>query len=206
MKIIVISDTHGTHRELKIPAGDVIIHAGDITDFGSKEEVIDFLEWFQAFDHPHKLFIGGNHDIFLDENPVDLLELIPSGITYLRNSGVELNGIKFWGSPTTPDFEDWAFGKHRKEMERHWKFIPKEIDVLITHTPPLGILDASRSFAALGCEYLLQKVKVLKPKFYIFGHVHNSFGILESDGITFINASSIHSQLGIINKPIEIEI
>ncbi len=206
MKIVLIADTHGTHHEIKIPDGDMIIHAGDITDFGTKEEVIDFLDWFEKLNHPYKLFIGGNHDIYLDENPVDLLELIPSNVTYLNNSGITINGFKIWGSPTTPDFTDWAFGKHRKEMELHWKYLPKAIDILITHTPPLGILDVSSRHVSLGCEYLLKKVQLLKPKFHIFGHIHASYGLLKSEATTFVNAASIHSQLEPINAPIVIHI
>ena len=81
MKIVFISDTHGLHNELELPEGDMIIHGGDITDHGTKEEVIDFLNWFKHLDYSTKIFIGGNHDIYLDEYPVDLLELIPDNIT-----------------------------------------------------------------------------------------------------------------------------
>ena len=124
MKFVIISDTHGLHHELELPQGDVLIHAGDITDHGYKDEVEDFLQWFSIQDFQHKIFIGGNHDIYLDEYAVDLLELIPSNVTYLNNNGCEIEGIKIWGSPVSPDMEGWAFGKHRNEMEEHWKYMP----------------------------------------------------------------------------------
>ena len=117
MKIVIISDTHGLHNELELPKGDILIHAGDITEYGTKEEVLNFLNWYSALDYSAKIFIGGNHDIYLDENPVDLLEILPSNVIYLRNSSREVNGIKFWGSPVSPDFMDWAFGKRREEMK-----------------------------------------------------------------------------------------
>ena len=151
MEIVFISDTHGLHRELELPEGEVIIHGGDISDHGTKKEVVDFLDWLSKLDFPVKIFIGGNHDVYLDENPVDLLELIPQNLIYLRNNSTEINGIKIWGSPITPDFERWAFGKPRSEMKEHWKYMPNEIDILLTHTPPLGILDRSSERKSLGC-------------------------------------------------------
>jgi len=63
MQAIIISDTHGLHKELKLSNGNILIYAGDITDYGSKAEVIDFLEWFSKLDYEHKIFIGGNHNI-----------------------------------------------------------------------------------------------------------------------------------------------
>jgi len=206
MKIISISDTHGLHRDLDLPKGDLIIHAGDISDHGSKEEVIDFLNWFSDLTFPHRIFIGGNHDIFLDENPVDLLEILPTNIKYLNNSTVIIDGIKFWGSPVTPDLEGWAFGKKRTAMKAHWKYMPTQIDVLITHTPPLGILDKSSRHISLGCSDLLDKVLQINPQFHIFGHVHASYGIEKIGPTTFINTSNIHSLKGLINPPIVFDI
>jgi len=206
MKFVIISDTHGLHEELELPEGDVIIHGGDITDHGTKEEVISFLNWFEKLDYEYKIFIGGNHDIYLDENPVDLLELIPENITYLNNRGFEINDIKMWGSPTCPDLVDWAFGKHRREMIDHWKYMPTEIDILITHTPPYGILDKSSLHRSLGCEYLMGKVKEIKPQYHIFGHIHASYGLTKIDDTTFINASNLDSYKGLINPPITFEI
>lgn len=205
MKFVIISDTHGLHQELELPKGDVIIHGGDITDHGTKEEVVGFLDWFEKLDYQYKIFIGGNHDIYLDENPVDLLELIPENVVYLNNRGIEINNLKIWGSPTCPDLIGWAFGKHRREMIDHWKYMPKEIDILITHTPPYGILDKSGLKRSLGCEYLMEKVKEIKPQYHIFGHIHASYGLTKIDKTTFINASNLDSYKGLINPPVVFE-
>ncbi len=206
MKIVIISDTHGLHRDLDLPKGDIIIHAGDICDHGSKEEVLDFLNWFSKLNFSHKIFIGGNHDIFLDEYPVELLEILPTNIHYLNNNDHIIDGIKFWGSPATPDLIGWAFGKKRTDMKAHWKYMPKQIDVLITHTPPLGILDKSSRQRSLGCSDLLEKVIEINPQLHIFGHVHASYGIKQIGPTTFINASNINSLKGLINPPIVFEI
>ena len=205
MKIVFISDTHGLHNELELPEGDMIIHGGDITDHGTKEEVIDFLNWFKHLDYSTKIFIGGNHDIYLDEYPVDLLELIPDNITYLRNNSVEIKKIKIWGSPTTPDFMEWAFGMKREEMKNHWKYMPEEIDILLTHSPPYQILDKSGEFKSLGCKELLLKVEKLKPRFHLFGHVHASYGQIKINGTEFVNGSNLDSYKGLVNPPIELD-
>lgn len=205
MKFVVISDTHGLHKELMVPAGDVIIHAGDITDFGTEGEVQDFLDWFSMLDFEHKVFIGGNHDIFLDDFPVDFLEILPPGITYLRNNGCQIDGIRLWGSPVSPDLTEWAFGKPRHEMGAHWQFMPQEIDILITHTPPRGILDQSADWISLGCSDLLEKVREIKPQFHVFGHIHASYGMVDQEHTTFINASNLDSYRGLINPPVVFE-
>lgn len=64
MKIICIGDTHNKHKELIVPIGDVIIHAGDFTESGTRRETLDFLRWFAELPHPHKILIAGNHDFF----------------------------------------------------------------------------------------------------------------------------------------------
>ncbi len=125
MKFITISDTHGLHRDLQLPKGDVLIHAGDITNHGREEEVIDFLDWFSGLGYTHKIFIGGNHDFYLDEQARDVPYLLPKNVTYLNNSACTIGKIKLWGSPVSPDLVNWAFGKHRSEMAEHWRYMPK---------------------------------------------------------------------------------
>ncbi len=87
MKFIIISDTHGQHKNLTLPKGDVIIHAGDISQRGKESEIIDFLNWFKDLDFKYKLFIAGNHDFFFERTPKNILEkLIPENVIYLCDS------------------------------------------------------------------------------------------------------------------------
>lgn len=206
MKLVLISDTHSLHRNLILPKGDIIIHAGDITDRGTKKEVVDFLDWFSDLDYEHHIFIGGNHDAYLDDNTVDLLDILPSNVTYLNNNATQINKLKFWGSPVSPDVENWAFGKPRSDMEEHWKYMPTDIDVLITHTPPYGILDKSSQRYSLGCRFLLRKIAQMNISHHIFGHVHASYGMCEIGRTTFINASNLNSYKGLINPAILVDL
>lgn len=69
MKFVIISDSHGQHAKLNLPKGDAIIHAGDITQRGAENEVIDFLNWFTDLDFKYKIFIAGNHDFYFERTP-----------------------------------------------------------------------------------------------------------------------------------------
>lgn len=203
MKFVTISDTHGKHRGLNLPDGDVIIHSGDFCHYGSDDDMHDFLKWFNELEFKIKILVGGNHDFFAAEQSEKFKKILPDGIIYLNDSGTKINGINIWGSPVQPDLIGWAFGKKRgTEMKKHWDLIPENTNILITHTPPFGILDKSRSGKSIGCEELSNRLKDLKIKFHIFGHVHASYGEEQNGKTKFINASNINSSKGLVNKPI----
>ena len=99
----MIADTHSRHRSIRLPKGDVLIHAGDISYRGEKLEVEDFLTWFRKQDFEHKIFIAGNHDFLLEKaKPKEIDNLILDDIIYLNDSSTLVNGYKIWGSPVTP--------------------------------------------------------------------------------------------------------
>jgi len=202
MKFVVISDTHGQHRSLKLPKGDVIIHAGDISKSGHPVEIEDFLDWFSKLKFKYKIFIAGNHDFFLEHaHPRVIEQMIPKGVIYLNDSGAEINGIKFWGSPITPWFHNWAFNRERgEEIKKHWELIPDDTDVLITHGPPMGILDENSCSQCVGCMDLLVKVNQVKPKYHFFGHIHEGYGALEKDGVTYVNGSVLNEYYEVANE------
>lgn len=203
MRFVAISDTHGKHRGLNLPDGDVIIHSGDFCHYGSDSDVHDFLSWYQDLEYETKILIAGNHDFFAAEHSERFKEILPKEITYLNDSGITIDGIKIWGSPVQPDLIGWAFGKLRgSEMKVHWDLIPNDIDILVTHTPPYGTLDKPRSGKSIGCEELSKRLEELQVKVHIFGHVHASYGEEQSGQTKFINASNIDSAKGLVNKPI----
>jgi len=81
-----------------------------------------------------------------------------------------------------------------------------DCDVLITHTPPHGMLDTSRSRKGLGCPFLLDRVSKVSPKYHLFGHIHNSRGKTEFNGTTFVNATSVNSQYELVHMPFEVKL
>ena len=161
MKILHLSDTHGKHRELTdIPSADILVHSGDFTMAGGDMEALDFIEWLCA-----------------------TLEGLPDDVHYLSDNGITIDGISFYGTPMFVTFED----EDLKEIE-HYEQIPDNIDILITHRPPLGILDSIDDKLHYGSSILLDKVSKIKPKMHLFGHVHAAYGTIDWKGITFSNA------------------
>lgn len=207
MRIVAISDTHGLHGQLpKLPDGDVLVHAGDFTYDAGQAALRSFLRWFESQPHKRKVFIAGNHDWAFEKwnGPARAMvkELAPSA-DYLEDSGVEIDGIRFWGSPYQPEFCGWAFNRKRgPEIAHHWAKIPNGTDVLITHGPPKGILDISGfDNESCGCADLLEAVNRIKPKLHVFGHIHHGYGQKVIDGTTFINASICNERYQPINNP-----
>ena len=193
---------------MRLPKGDVIIHAGDITYRGEKKEIEDFLDWFGNLPFAHKVFIAGNHDFFFEKEKAALIQkLIPKSVHYLKDDGIVIEGTKIWGSPYTPWFYRWAFNKRRGvPLAAHWAKIPADTDVLLTHGPVYGILDMLVNEEHAGDKDLLRKVLEIKPKVHICGHIHESYGMVKRNGIRFINACILNESYELINKPFVFEV
>lgn len=205
MKVICISDTHGLHKEVALPEGDLLIHAGDVTSRGTLPQVIDFIQWFERLEQfRYKIFIAGNHDFFFeDAEEIEVNNIIPENIIYLNDSGIEIEGLKIWGSPIQPEFYNWAFNRKRGEaIKKHWDMIPDEVDVLITHGPPANILDKTTTGLNVGCQNLLDACLRARPKFHVFGHIHEAYGVKKTKDTTFLNASLLNEKYQLENKPI----
>lgn len=208
MKFVAIADTHGKHKDLTIPSGDMLIHAGDISMKGDEDEIIDFLNWFDEQNFKHKILIAGNHDFYFEtESQEQIEELLPKNITYLKDSSTTINEFKIWGSPITPWFFNWAFNRHRGEqINRHWDLIPPDTDILITHGPIFRTLDKNSEGQHVGCKDLFNKVQEIRPKVHICGHIHESYGTADKMGIKFINASVVNKNYELTNSPILFEL
>jgi Icc-related predicted phosphoesterase len=208
MKIIFISDTHGQHDLLDLPEGDMIIHAGDVSSRGTRHEITKFLAWFKKLDYRHKIFIAGNHDFFFELAEIDDIKAqIPENVVYLKDTGVKVEGLNIWGSPIQPWFNNWAFNRQRgKEIKDYWDKIPQNLDILITHGPPKGILDMTLRGESVGCEDLYDAIMQVKPKVHVFGHIHEAYGEESTNGVQFINASVLNLQYQLVNLPVTITV
>jgi len=212
-KIVFISDTHNKHKHLTskgmgniLGSGDYLIHAGDCTSMGSKNEITQFLEWFSNTDFKHKIFIAGNHDFGFEQQTDIAQEYKDMGVIYLFDNEVTIDGIKFYGSPWQPEFHNWAFNLPRgEELAQKWKQIPNDVDVLITHGPAYGILDYAPIGGHVGCEELYRKIVEVKPKIHVCGHIHDGYGQKTMGGIEFLNASVLNDRYEHAHKPIVVE-
>ena len=183
MKILQISDTHNCHRQLtNLPEADVIVHCGDFADNGTEEEVLDFLNWYIDLPYKYKLFVTGNHDLCLWD--AKDIEDLPENVFFLQDRGVTIEGVKF-------------FGIAYNHSER---LIPEGTDIVITHEPPVMILDESVG-THWGNFPLFKRIIEVRPRYHLFGHAHESCGTLKQDDIIFSNGAILDDFYHIIHQP-----
>lgn len=207
MRIVIVSDTHGSHEELGTLSGDVLIHCGDFCDgFNPNRSDIDNTDrWFAKQQFEAILCVGGNHD-FVAEELESRNEPVFEHATYLTDSSTTIGGIHFYGAPWVPELDRWAYFLPDAELKQKWDLIPENTDVLITHTPPLGILDKPRSGISIGCSHLRAKLENLDLLIHCFGHVHASYGQLNSSKTRFVNATVVDSDFVVANQPVTIDL
>ena len=235
MRLVCISDTHSLHHEMlhELPKGDVLIHAGDLSNKGSEKDVTDFINWYKNIKgYDTKLFIAGNHDFSFEKRlgvrykgELDWLDnllfeenLSQSDVTYLEDSFITIETpefsrpIKFYGSPWQPWFYDWAFNLPRlgTELQEKWKMIPEDTDVLITHSPPNGYGDLVNNWRQpnthVGCECLINRIGEINPLVNVFGHIHEGYGVEYGKKTAFVNASICTTAYEPTNKPIVVDL
>jgi predicted phosphohydrolase len=202
IRIVCISNTHNTRPDL--PPGDILIHAGDLTENGSFDEIQAQLTWLCSQPHRHKLLVAGNHDVLLDEaflakyperkygQTKTMHDLDWGNVHYLRDSSKTLHfavdgqqadltpsnanarGLIVYGSPWTPQYGVSAF-QHRRDQDVWANKIPSNTDIIIAHGPPRLHLD-TRDFYRAGCPFLSQEIARVRPRLVVFGHIHVSYG------------------------------
>ena len=196
IRVVCISDTHNTQPDL--PSGDVLIHAGDLTENGSFDEVQEQLTWLSSQPHQYKLAIAGNHDVLLDAAFLEryperrygqdktMQDLEWGSVHYLRDSSITLSfpsddnrrlearSLTVYGSPWTPRYGVSAF-QYPRDQDVWADRIPATADVVIVHGPPRLHLD-TRDFYRAGCQFLAQEVARVRPRLVVFGHIHVSYG------------------------------
>jgi Icc-related predicted phosphoesterase len=187
--LCIISDTHKNHRQLTIPACDILIHAGDFCSFqqGDAETLEDVDIWFAESPAKQVVCIGGNHDFMLQSREFRFSQAI-----FLEDSAVELEGLSIYGSPWVPELSGFAYFADQEMLVEKWRAIPAGIDILITHTPPYGVLDVPSSGSVhLGCPHLKEELKRIQPRLHVFGHVHAAHGTHRGEVTHSINASIV---------------
>lgn len=198
MRVVAVADTHTFQADLgTIPDGDVFVHAGDLCRGGRLDELRLVATWLQALPHKHKIVVAGNHDRCFEREPVAARDILGPHIVYLQDAGHIIDGVRFWGSPWQPEFNNWAFNLPRGEpLAEKWALIPTGTDVLITHGPPQGFGDWSDEPVRQGCADLLAAVRRMRPLLHLFGHIHQDGGFWRGDGICFANVTAWECERG----------
>jgi Icc-related predicted phosphoesterase len=189
----VVSDTHGAHTAVAVPAVDLLLCAGDLTRRGTWPEIHAFLDWFADRPARARALIAGNHDAAAAADPSRMAAACADrGVHWLLDSGVTLLGLSLWGSPYTPRWRSFAFQEARgAALAAHWEGIPAGLDILLTHGPPRGIGDRA-VLGRVGCDALRATVLARPPRLHLFGHIHEDAGDHRVAGCPthFVNAAS----------------
>ena len=196
MRIVAVADTHLFTDDLVVPDGDVFVHAGDLCRGGTLDELAVAAAWITALPHRHKVIVAGNHDWALADHAEEARAVL-AAFTYLEDSEAVIDGVRFYGSPWQPAFNDWAFNLPRGEpLAAVWRRIPAGLDVLITHGPPEGFGDASPVGGRAGCADLRRRVLEVPPRLHLFGHIHQDGGVWQEGLTTFANVTTWECERG----------
>lgn len=211
MKIIAFSDIHGQQSEKLTrwfddnPA-DLLIFAGDLQANQTNDYGVNFVDWVHQLPYKDKVLVFGNHDGNYVHTLTRVIEKEYTDITFLNNGSIIIDDIKIFGSPHSVEYGSWWFMMKDNELEKLWKKIPDDTDILITHGPPFGILDYTCDNFTTGSKTLLKRISELKNlKYHIFGHIHESYGIKTIENKTFMNVSLLDEKYRFINNPVVIE-
>ena len=211
MKIVAISDLHG--QLPKIPKCDLLLIAGDICpvinhDLNFQACWLDtnFRWWLKKIPAEKVVAIAGNHDRIFEESP----QKVPSlPWIYLQDTQTEFKELKIWGSPWQPVFYWWAFNLYEKDLKEKWKLIPNNTDVLILHGPPYKYGDKAlkgNNFENTGSPSLLEKIKEIKPKLVVFGHIHEGRGQWKLNNTILANVTILNEKYEKTYKPMIFEL
>ena len=206
MRVAAISDTHG-RQNWNIPSCDVFIHAGDITGRGSLQETAVFAtklrEHMDSPDGPrHAIIVPGNHDECFELFTEPTLALFGPRVHVLLHASLVLDGVRFFGSPWTPPFMQWHFMATEQRLAALYEAMPDEIDVLVTHGQPYGVLDPGWQAAHVGSSALAAAVSARNVQHHAFGHLHAAGGHMVQQGhTTFYNVAACNDAYQMVNQP-----
>lgn len=217
MIIDCISDLHGFYPKLEV--GDLLIVAGDCTSDDKENSWNEFETWLVDQKYKDKILVAGNHDNFLASQTEHLMwkywEKV--GVTYLQDSLTEIEGLKIWGTPWTLEFEGMnpeckAFTcKNEYELGKKFRSIPIDTDILVTHSPPHGMMDQvynknnPHDRFSVGSVDLRNRLLFMSLKLHVFGHIHESYGkVLDKYAGDSVNASHVNEFYKPVNRPIRI--
>lgn len=225
-RIVATSDVHGMLHEIEdFPDGDILVLAGDVlrnfyspsARWSDAEQQVGALEDLCAWvtdQMPHRkvVLVAGNHDWVFQLEPKKAREVLAAHpkVVYLEDAGAEVCGLRFWGSPWQPEFCGWAFNLPRdgKALTSAWAKVPAGLDVLVTHGPPFGILDSSPEVGCheVGDRLLLERVKVVKPRFHVFGHIHGGYGRKRVGETEFLNVAACDESYMPVQRPMVFDV
>lgn len=201
MKIVAISDLHMQYDDITLPKGDMLMCAGDFTWQGTVAEMQKTADWWNSLNFKYKVLTYGNHEVGPEKN-LEFFKPLFKDTHVLIHESVEIEGIKIFGSPYTPNFGRWAFMRSETELHRLYEQIPDDTNIILSHGPAYCILDKVPDGKHVGSKPLLYRINELKQlKYHICGHIHCSYGKEVVNGVTFVNAAIVGEDYKVTNAP-----
>lgn len=196
IKIASTSDIHG-NLDFKVPVVDILTISGDICPVHGSHNPTQQLHWVNNKFIPwcyelinsknvnYIVFIAGNHDFVFQVMAKGKNEAFnvqwPAGVHYLYQQHTEIEGVKFYGTPWTPTFGNWAFMQSEDVLNNYFESIPNDLDILLSHGPAHGLNDTIMqrpewsygSDPHVGSKSLREHIKRAMPKKLLVGHIHS---------------------------------
>ena len=219
-KLVAISDTHSSHGEFTTPECDILVHAGDFTCTGAFNQIKDFLYWFRKQPAKHKILIAGNHEQALDHTHQEFnphcRKLVENqkDFIYLEDSWIEIDGLKIYGTPWTPEFCGWGFNgvtnanegfENGRLLRDVYDQIPRDTNIIICHGPVYDICDKAGFADERTGSVEMRKITCEMPdlRLYLCGHIHEARGMEYADGgVCYANVSTLARDYVTIRPPV----
>jgi Icc-related predicted phosphoesterase len=212
------SDTHYPFSEDMFPSGDVLIHAGDLMYTGYEGEWQPRLDSLAKLNYMNKLLVPGNHDYHIERYAgVARAELRKQAKVFCLDNFTPMttvNGLNILGIPFVTGLSGWAYSADEDWLlswlnavtEQHY-FYP---DIVVSHQPPYNTLDAvypnrdthilQNHVGSLALHRWFHSLK-RKPKMWVCGHIHESYGQRNIEGTEFFNVAMCDRNYDQTNAP-----
>lgn len=215
MRVVCTSDLHGALPH-DFPEGDVLVIAGDVCPIWNHDRAFqanwlkgDFRDWLAWQPFEHKIFIAGNHDFVLQSTPTHVLKSWFDPIAvYLQDEEITIDGVKFYGTPWSPNFGRWAFMADEDDLEIIYSIIPADTDMLISHGPPKGACDLTVNWGNehVGSTALRERLAEISVPHVICGHIHEAYGTATLGKTEVHNVAYLDLEYKPTNEPMVIEL
>lgn len=218
MRMVVTSDTHFIFKPELVPVGDVFVHCGDLMYTGYPSEWNGVVASLAALPHKIKLLVPGNHDFHIQNyNGIARAELRRrAGVVLLDdyNPSIEIDEVSFSCCPFVTGLPGWAYNRTEEEVERWLELaLDPPVDIMVTHSPIYGVLDAVHPERPKRRDHVGSLAlnrwfynRIVKPKHWFHGHIHESYGHETVEGCEFHNVAMCDRQYNQVNEPYVLEI
>ena len=225
--LTLMSDTHGLHTifgvgqgqhafkqpRIKVQACDILIHAGDLTENGSEQEFRDALEALCELPAEDLIVTCGNHDFFPWRYPHAAREIAREiggeRLKLLLDDGAYVRGLFFWGVPWCVRAGTWAYGLDdlgdMDSIEARLRYVPDDVQVLLTHSPPWGVLDYhEKHYGSRAIRNLTRRLPHLK--LHVFGHIHEQGHSMKTGHHLSVNAAQWEHHTQTMRPPLRVQL